>query len=142
MLAALGVKTVQDLLDFFPFRIDDFSRVQKLKDLRPGEKVTVAGRVVSVSIVPSIRGRALRVGISDGTGTCYLVWYNMVYMAKQFYRGQQLVASGKVEWRRRSWELAHPRWEQTGEFSGQGADRPNLPRYSRAQLVHDLQDRP
>lgn len=120
MLAALGVKTVQDLLDFFPFRIDDFSRVQKLKDLRPGEKVTVAGRVVSVSIVPSIRGRALRVGISDGTGTCYLVWYNMVYMAKQFYRGQQLVASGKVEWRRRSWELAHPRWEQTGEFSGQG----------------------
>lgn len=120
MLAALGVKTVQDLLDFFPFRIDDFSRVQKLKDLRPGEKVTVAGRVVSVSIVPSIRGRALRVGISDGTGTCYLVWYNMVYMAKQFYRGQQLVASGKVEWRRRSWELAHPRWEQTGEFSRQG----------------------
>lgn len=120
MLGSLGVRTVQALLDFFPFRIDDFSRVQKLKDLEPGERVTIAGRVTSVAVIPSIRGRALRVGVSDGTGTCYLVWYNMLYLSKQFYRGQQIVASGKVEWRRRSWEIAHPRWEETGELSAQG----------------------
>ncbi|NLC15718.1 MAG: ATP-dependent DNA helicase RecG [Firmicutes bacterium] len=117
MFAALGVRTVQDLLDLFPFRIDDFSRIRKLRHLEPEEKVTVAGRVFSVAVIPSMRGRALRVGVSDGTGTCYLVWYNMTYLSKQFYRGQQIVASGKVEWRRNSWEMAHPRWEATGELS-------------------------
>ena len=74
MFASLGVNTVQDLLDFFPFRIDDFSRVQRLRNLEPGEKVTIAGKVISVAVIPSIRGRALRVGVSDGTGICYLVW--------------------------------------------------------------------
>ncbi|MGI6660250.1 MAG: ATP-dependent DNA helicase RecG [Bacillota bacterium] len=117
MFASLGVNTVQDLLDFFPFRIDDFSRVQRLRNLEPGEKVTIAGKVISVAVIPSIRGRALRVGVSDGTGICYLVWYNMPYLSKQFYRGQQLVASGKVEWRRHSWEMAHPRWEETAQLS-------------------------
>ena len=70
MFAALGVRTVQDLLDLFPFRIDDFSRIRKLRHLEPEEKVTVAGRVFSVAVIPSMRGRALRVGVSDGTGTC------------------------------------------------------------------------
>ena len=96
MFAALGVRTVQDLLDLFPFRIDDFSRIRKLRHLEPEEKVTVAGRVFSVAVIPSMRGRALRVGVSDGTGTCYLVWYNMTYLSKQFYRGQQIVASGRL----------------------------------------------
>lgn len=120
VLESLGVKTVQELLDYIPFRIDDFSRVRRLKHLEPGEKVTIAGKVISVTVIPSIRGRALRVGVSDGTGTCYLMWYNMLYLSRRFYPGLQIVASGKVEWRRQSWEMAHPLWEETGDMPAEG----------------------
>ncbi len=117
---SLGIETVQDLLDYRPFRIDDFSQVKKLKHLQPGDRVTIAAKVSSVAIIPSLRGRALRVGVTDGTGTCYLVWYNMPYLYKRFYRGLRVIASGKIEWRRNSWEIAHPLWKEAGQASANG----------------------
>ncbi|MGI6627536.1 MAG: ATP-dependent DNA helicase RecG [Bacillota bacterium] len=111
-LGTLGIDTVKDLLDYVPFRIDDFSQVKKLNTLRSGDQVTVEGKVVSVAAIPGRRGPVLRVGLFDGTGDCFLVWYNMPYLARSFYRGMAIVASGKVQWRRESWEMAHPLWEE------------------------------
>lgn len=111
-LSTLGIETVKDLLDYVPFRIDDFSQVKRLCSLRPGDEVTIEGKVFSISAIPSRRGHALRVGLSDSTGTCYLVWYNMPYLARRFSRGMVIAASGRVEWRRQSFEIAHPLWEE------------------------------
>ena len=105
---SLGIHTIKDLFDYFPFRIDDFSCTKRIADLRPGDEVTVAGRVTTTVTIPGLRGPVVRVGISDGTGLCYLVWYNMPYMTSRLRRGMKVVASGKAEWRRESWEIAHP----------------------------------
>lgn len=105
---SLGIHTIKDLFDYFPFRIDDFSRTKRIADLRPGDEVSVAGRVTTTVTIPGLRGPVVRVGISDGTGLCYLVWYNMPYMTSRLRRGMKVVASGKAEWRRESWEIAHP----------------------------------
>ena len=78
-LNSLGVETVQDLLDYFPFRIEDFSQIKRIRDLNPGDEVTISGKVVSLSTMPGRRGPVLRAGVSDGSGICYLVWYNTPY---------------------------------------------------------------
>lgn len=110
LLANLGILTVRDLLDHFPFRLDDFSSVTAMRDVQPGDEVTVQGLVTSMRFVGSQRGRALRVSVSDGTGTVHLVWYNMTYMYQHFPTGRMVVASGRAEWRRGGIEIAHPIW--------------------------------
>jgi len=148
----LGISTVQELLNHFPFRIQDFSQVVTLDKVRPGDEVTVMGRVFSVNFVKSLRGAALRVGITDGRGSIFLVWYNMPFMYRNFRKGQYLLASGRVEWRRDSLEMAHPIWKpatsgafesppeneattretlglQGASFQGPGANGPIIPVY-------------
>lgn len=128
-LRELGIYTARDLIDHFPFRIDDFSRVLPMGAVAPGSEVTVQGKVVSAGFVPSTRGRALRVAISDGTGVVYLVWYNMPYMYRSFRTGLTVAASGKVEWRRGSLEIAHPLW-RSGSLKDKG---PVIPVYHATQ---------
>lgn len=130
LLNELGVCTARDLLDHFPFRIDDFSRVLPMGLIIPGSEVTVQGKVVSAGFVHSTRGKAFRVCISDGTGVLYLVWYNMPYMYRSFRPGLSVAASGKVEWRRGSFEIAHPIWRESGTPSEKG---PVIPVYHATQ---------
>lgn len=106
----LGIETVEDLLNFFPFRIDDFSKVTSIAGVRPGEKVTVQGEIITLGFVGSQKGRAFRVGIRQNNDVLYLVWYNMPYIQKQFAKGQIVLASGTPEWRRNGLEMAHPVW--------------------------------
>ena len=43
-LHAFGVHTVADLLDYFPFRYEDY-RIRGLAEVKDGEKVTVQGTI-------------------------------------------------------------------------------------------------
>lgn len=130
ILRELGVRTVRDLLDHFPFRIEDFSRVVPVGLATPGTEVTVQGKVVSARFIMTSRGKAFRAGISDGTGILYLVWYNMPYMHRTLRPGLSIAASGKVEWRRASLEMAHPVWRQACAAMEKG---PVIPVYHATQ---------
>ncbi|MFA6551592.1 MAG: ATP-dependent DNA helicase RecG, partial [Patescibacteria group bacterium] len=44
-LAKLEIKTVQDLLQYYPFRYEDYSQTAALKDLKPGLAVNVRGEI-------------------------------------------------------------------------------------------------
>jgi ATP-dependent DNA helicase RecG len=130
LLRELGVETARDLLDHFPFRIDDFSRVVPVGLVTAGAEVTVHGKVISLQFIGSSRGKAFRVGIADGTGILYLVWYNMPYVSKRFEHGLEITASGRVEWRRGAFEIAHPVW-RLGESGGERG--PVIPVYHATQ---------
>jgi len=129
LLEELGIRTALDLLNHFPFRIEDFSKVVQMDEVHPGDEVTVQGRVVSASFVGSQRGRALRVTVTDGRGLLHLVWYNMPYMHRDFTPGRPVVASGRAEWRRGGLEMAHPLWRVPGETATRG---PIIPVYHSA----------
>jgi ATP-dependent DNA helicase RecG len=107
-LRTLGIDTVYQLLSHFPFRIDDFSKITPMDHLTPGDSVTIQGKVIDVRFTSGQRGRILRVKLSDTKGVCYLVWYNMPYMARNFPIGKTVAASGRIEWRRSSFEISHP----------------------------------
>src|SRR5258708_19831459 len=47
MLEAKGLKVVEDLLTYAPFRYEDRSNVKSIRDLAPGEMATVLGEVRS-----------------------------------------------------------------------------------------------
>lgn len=107
----LGVRTVGDLLSFYPRRYDDYSNISNIASLKPG--------AVSVkATVKQITGRYVRRGIhiteavvSDDTGSLRLVWFNQPYRANATKQGQQYFISGNFELSRGRFAVMNPAME-------------------------------
>jgi len=108
-LNELGVRTVGDLIEHFPFR----------HQLRPksvaigaipgiGETVTLVGQLRRVRC----RGPAHKLRVSadlvDGTGLCRLRWFNTAYLADRLHDGMVVRVTGKVDVPNRYAALANP----------------------------------
>jgi ATP-dependent DNA helicase RecG len=116
MLEAKGLKVVEDLLTYAPFRYEDRSNVKSLRDLAPGEMATVLAEVRSTK-VSGFRRRNLglfEATFTDGSrGVLAGKWFHGAYLADVLAPGQKLALYGKVEFDTYSGHLAmmHPEYE-------------------------------
>ncbi len=103
--AKLGIRTVGNLLEYFPFRYELDQGEVAIADLIPDTTAMVCGEVVRLG------GRRpnLRCTIADTTGTCVLRWFNQPYGAKGLHHGANVIASGKVQVYDDHLELIQPR---------------------------------
>jgi ATP-dependent DNA helicase RecG len=116
MLEAKGLKVVEDLLGYAPFRYEDRSNVKSIRDLSPGEMATVLAEVRSTK-VSSFRRRNL--GLFEATftdasrGVLTAKWFHGAYLADVFAPGQKVALFGKVEFDSYSGNLGmmHPEFE-------------------------------
>jgi len=116
MLEAKGLKVVEDLLAYAPFRYEDRSNVKPLRDLAPGEMATVLAEVRSAK-VSGFRRRNL--GLFEATftdasrGVLAGKWFHGAYLADVLAPGQKVALYGKVEFDTYSGNLAmmHPEYE-------------------------------
>lgn len=98
-LRRLGISTVEDLLNFFPRRYQDWTRVTKMEDAHYGEEQVLYGRILEVKeIHPRMRMSILRVTISDGTGTAVLTYFNQPWKKNEFAVNRYVLAFGKPEY--------------------------------------------
>ncbi len=96
---ALNIHTVRDLLFHYPRRYEDRTHFKPICDIRHGEAVTIAGKVIGVENVPTrSRVTLTKIAVDDRTGIAFLVFFNQWYLKKQFdkLRGQRIVAYGKA----------------------------------------------
>jgi len=116
MLEAKGLKLVEDLLFYAPFRYEDRSNVKTIGQLAPGEMATVLAEVRSTKL-SGFRRRNL--GLFTATFTdashAYLnaKWFHGGYLADVFTPGQKVALFGKVEFDSYSGNLGmtHPEYE-------------------------------
>lgn len=102
--ATLGVKTLGDLLYYFPRRYDDYSQLKPINRLQFGDELTIIATVQSM-LVTQIKGKNIsrvEVVVSDGTGFLRLLFFRhgpevARYMENRFKHGTQLVISGRVD---------------------------------------------
>jgi len=111
-LRELGILTVRDLLLHAPSRYKDWSQLQRINQLRPGEETTIIGTVWDVKTKRLPNGRhMLTVVLSDTTATIGCSFFNQPFLEREFQQGNQIVVSGKVEvWAGRLVFRA-PEWE-------------------------------
>ena len=98
-LHRLGVRTIRDLLYLFPRRYNDYSKMQKISQVRiGGEPQTIVGTIQEVQNIPTRRG-TMRTSaiIVDETGQVEAVWFNQPYLAQSLPRGAQVVISGRTD---------------------------------------------
>ena len=98
-LAKMKVKTVNDLLFYFPFRYDDLSKVVSVTELLPGEISTIQGRVSAIKSRRSAHKRMMLTEgvVEDQTGRIKVVWFHQPYLAQSLKPGTVVSLSGKVD---------------------------------------------
>ncbi|GAC1406493.1 MAG: ATP-dependent DNA helicase RecG [Ktedonobacteraceae bacterium] len=114
-LHTLGIRTVRDLLFYFPREHRDYSKLEKIANIPFGELVTTVGMIWEVETKRTSGGRSITVAtISDDTGKLRVSWFNQAYLQKQLVaaKGAYLVVTGikqrfgnKVEFSVRTHEL-------------------------------------
>lgn len=116
MLETKGLKTVEDLLTYAPFRYEDRSNLKTIRELAPGEMATVLAEVRS-SKVAGFRRRNLGLFQATFTDDSRSVlagkWFHGAYLADILTPGQKVALFGKVEFDSYSGHLAmmHPEYE-------------------------------
>jgi ATP-dependent DNA helicase RecG len=111
-LERLGARTIGDLLNLFPRRHDDYSRLKTIDRIELGEQVTVMGTVDRVHARKTRKGRPLfEAVISDGTASLRLIWFNQLWLEKQLKPGTQIVVSGKIDQYLGYLTMYSPEWE-------------------------------
>ena len=83
-LGKLGLKTIRDLLFYFPSRYENFSERKNIINLTEGDKTTVFGEVLEASLGKTWRKKMAvsEISLGDNTGIIKAVWFHQPYMAK------------------------------------------------------------
>lgn len=115
-LSKLGVRTVGDLLTYYPRKYIDYSVVTPISGLKPGA-VSIQGRIKQVN------GRYVRGGLhiteaiaSDDTGSIRLIWFNQPYRTQAINKEADYYISGDFELRRGRLSINNPSMELVSDF--------------------------
>jgi ATP-dependent DNA helicase RecG len=114
--AVLGVKTVHDLIYYYPRRYDDYSHVQPVGKIKPG--------VVTIkAVIKQAKGRYARRGLhvteavaSDETGSVRIVWFNQPYRAAALKNDQEYYISGEFALKAQRLSIMNPSVELVSSF--------------------------
>ncbi|MDP5273377.1 ATP-dependent DNA helicase RecG [Chengkuizengella axinellae] len=116
-LNALGIHSVSDLIEYFPFRYEDY-RLRDLSLVEDGEKITVQAKVYSL---PQVQ----RYGRNKSRMTCKMlvdeqhmittVWFNRHFLKDRLIAGKEIILSGKWDRKRQTLTVSE------SEFPGSNA---------------------
>ncbi|GGF87802.1 ATP-dependent DNA helicase RecG [Paenibacillus aceti] len=116
-LHAFGIFTVNDLIEYYPFRYEDY-RLKSLTEVKDGDKITVQAKIMGVPVLQRY-GRKSRM-------TCKMVaeewmftatWFNRHFLRDQLVAGREIILTGKWDLRRNQLTVSD------SEFPDKGVQR-------------------
>ncbi|MFT3825252.1 MAG: ATP-dependent DNA helicase RecG [Chitinophagaceae bacterium] len=109
----LNLFTFKDLLELFPYRHVDKTKINQIKEITPQtEFIQIAGRLTSLNMVGEKRGKRLVGEIRDASGTLELVWFQGVtWIEKSLSIGQIYLVYGRVSFFQGLPQITHPEIE-------------------------------
>ena len=136
----LGVKTVRDLLYFFPHRHLDYSQRKPISQLSGGNEETIIANVWQAQEIRLGSRRSTEAIVGDETGNVRVVWFNNPYLAKKLATNTRLVISGRVSLFNGRHVFQSPEWELVEDKELIHAGR-LVPLYSLTQGLRPRQAR-
>jgi ATP-dependent DNA helicase RecG len=107
--AQLGVRTVGDLLEYFPRDWIFAPAPMKIIQMRPNQTATIIGLVESVDYQSYRRPPLLEAMLSDETAMCRIVWFHGGFLRDKLKPGQVITASGKVASYKHQLQMTNPK---------------------------------
>lgn len=117
-----GIFTFGDLLDYFPFRHVDKTKVNLISEITPEtEYIQVAATVTHIEKIGAHRGKRLVAEVKDKSGTLELVWFEgLNWVEKNLQVGQSYLIFGKPGFFMNRPQLVHPETELLTQDTLQG----------------------
>ena len=112
LFSELGIKTIFDLITYFPYRYNDFSDICKISELKYGEFQTVFVEVMDVFAVgKNIKRPIIKTVLFDSTGSIEVIWFNQPYIRNVMKVGLKFFISGKLSDSRGKLVFENPEYE-------------------------------
>ena len=109
----LSIFTFRDLLEHYPFRHVDRTRINLIADINADtDYIQVSGKLTSAGIIGERRSRRLVAEIKDASGTMELVWFQGInWIEKSLKIGETYLVYGRVGFYLGQPQISHPEIE-------------------------------
>ena len=112
-LTKLGIVTIDDLINHFPFRYDDFSLISSISRLQAGETATIKAKILAIKNEYTKNGKKIqKATVADSSGEMEIIWFNQPYLVRAFKIGEEYQFSGKADWFGRNIVFISPEHEK------------------------------
>lgn len=111
----LGIHTLGQLVEYYPFRYEDRSKVTRIEDLQPemeGEAVQIAGTLGEPDLVGGGRQERLVLDLYQGPYSIELLWFQGIKWVKPRLASlRQVLVYGRLQFFNGRFSIVHPEVE-------------------------------
>ncbi|MBN2237308.1 MAG: ATP-dependent DNA helicase RecG, partial [Bacteroidales bacterium] len=115
----LGIFTIRDLLNYFPFRYVDRSKIYKISELREDMPfVQIKGKLANLQTLGSGRASRLSVQFIDETGQIELIWFaGIKWIKSKLIYGKEYLVFGRPTLFNNRFSITHPEIDAISDLS-------------------------
>lgn len=123
-LEKLGIHIIADLLFYLPVRYEDFSKITPIAEIKLGEKICVAGKILEIEAQRTWKKKMFitQAVIQDNSGAVKAIWFGQPYLAKTLQEGDEILLAGKATLGKNGIFLQNPIYEKIGSDLGERSD--------------------
>lgn len=120
LFSKLSVRSVGELLRFYPRTYSDWGDITPIEKLKNGEKHLIKATVVSAVATTRIRGSRLlsKVQVADDTGVIELVFFNNKYISSMLKYSEEYCFYGRVNRDLYGFSMTAPEFKKVSESQG------------------------
>ncbi len=109
----LNIFTFKDLLEHYPLRHLDKTKVDKIGELNGNDEYAqITGKLVQFDVVGERQSKRLVAYLQDDTGEIELAWFQGInWVQKSLLIGERYLVFGKIGWFMGKLQLVHPEFE-------------------------------
>ena len=115
----LNLKTIKDLVDFYPYRYIDRSRFYNINEIPKNQsEVQIIGKIRSIRRTKVRYRDRLNCELYDDTGKIDLIWYRGFHWVEESLKiNEDYVVYGKITWFGNKASIAHPEIKTKSNFN-------------------------
>jgi ATP-dependent DNA helicase RecG len=93
-----GIRMIEDLLWYLPFRYEDWRKITRIKELTDGQIATVTGTITKAHMHQTARRhfKILEVTVQDASGSILIRFFNQPYLKDHFEKSRRVILHGTV----------------------------------------------
>ncbi len=112
-LKEMGIKTLADLLTYFPRAYRDEQEFTRINEMRTDEVNVIQAKIKSMVNVPTRAGGVVtRAVVADATGELPVMWFNQRHLKQMFFKGSEIILTGKIKFEKGRSMMMSPKYEK------------------------------